>query len=362
LDEIPQIKWYFGNGYQWEAISDESVGLDKTANLMESGFIQFFLPEDLSNLLFDENGRIWLRAAIEKNEEIIPCIKNIYINVMEAEKLQNNAYNPLALMGTQWKPGQNISGISEVWAIASYSGKEKENAEQCLIRLSEYASHRGKAITARDYERMTLQHFPDIAKVKCLPAFGAKTNKKGNVSLIIIPQEKDVFSGRYMATSRQILKIKEFFVGKTSAAVHFIDVINPLYEEILVRCRVTFKKCYPAASCHSYLSDLLNKLIAPWQQSGELPNFDYSLNMNDLRQRILEQEFVSAIEEFSVVVISEKVENVYKLYEFGKDDNIICPSVPFAIFVPAKEHFIIANTDKGFGISEMTINDSFIIT
>jgi hypothetical protein len=365
-EEIPHIKWFFGNGYQWEAILDGYVGLDKTTNLLESGFIKFFLPEDLGDNLFDETGRIWLRAAIAENEDVIPCIKNIYINVAEAEieanKLQENAYDLLALAGTQWKPEQNIPGIAGISAIASYSGKEKENEEQCLMRFSEYASHRGKAVTARDYERMTLQHFPDIAKVKCLPAFSAKNGKKNDVTLVIIPREQDGNSGKYLAVSRQILKVEEFFMGRTSATVHFVDVINPLYEEALVRCRVTFKKRYPAASCRTCLSDLLNSLIAPWQQSGGLPKFDYSLNIETIRQKILEQEFVSTLEKLSIVIISEKAENAYTLYEYGKNDNMIPPSTPFAIFIPATEHLITADTDVGFGINEMKIDDSFIVT
>jgi hypothetical protein len=363
-DEIPHIKWFFGNGYQWERIPDGYVGLDKTTNLLESGFVKFVLPKDLSDNLFDETGRIWLRAAIMENETAIPCIKNIYINVVEAEieADSDNIYNPLTLAGTQWKPEQSLPGITEILAVASYSGKEKENEEQRLMRFSEYATHRGKAVTARDYERMTLQHFPDIAKVKCLPAFSAKTDKKSDVTLVIIPQEQDKKSGKYLAVSRQILKVEEFFVGRTSAAVRFVDVINPLYEEALVRCQVTFKKHYPAASCRSYLSNLLNGLIAPWQQSGELPKFDCSLNMETIRQKILKQEFVSTVEKLSIVIICEKEEKSYTLYEYGKDENIIPLSTPFSIFIPATEHLIIYDSDLGFGIDEMTIGDSFIVT
>jgi hypothetical protein len=366
LAEIPQIRWYFGDGYRWEAIPDGYVGLDKTTNLLESGFIKFDLPEDLNDALLDENDNIWLRAAIEKNEEVIPCIKDIYVNVAEAETEVNErteiVYDPLALANTQWKAEQNIAGIGEIRAVASYSGKAKETKDQLLMRLSEYASHRGKAVTVRDYERMTLQHFPDIAKVKCFPAFSAKSGKKNDVTLVIIPQEKEENSDRYMATSRQILKVEEFFVGRTSAAVRFVDVINPLYEEVLVRCRVMFKKHYPAASCRTCLSDLLDKIIAPWQQSEEFPQFDYSLDMEKMRQQMLEQEFVSTVEKLSVVVISEKVENTYTLYEFGKDDGIIRPSLPYAIFIPAKEHLITIDMDVDFGISEMTVDDSFIIS
>jgi hypothetical protein len=356
LDEIPQIKWYLGNGYQWEAIPGESIGPDKTINLLESGFIRFFLPGDLNEALFDENGNIWLRAAIEKHEEIIPCIKKVYINVAEA------SCHSLTVAGTLWKPEQNIPGISEVRAIASYSGKEQEKPEQLLMRLSEYASHRGKAVTARDYERMTLQHFPDIAKVKCLSAVSVNPDKKGGVTLVIIPVERDVFSQRHRATSRQILKIKEFFVGRTSAAVRFVDVINPLYEGVLVRCRVRFRKRYPVVAGLSCLADLLNKLIAPWQQPGGLPVFDYALDMDVLRQRILEQEFVSEVEALSVIIISEEAEGSYQLYEYGKNDHIIRPSTPFAVFVPAREHLIITNTDTGFGINEMTIGESLVIS
>jgi hypothetical protein len=366
FDEIPQIKWYFGDGYRWEAIPDGYVGLDKTTNLLESGFITFDLPEDLNDAFLDENGNIWLRAAIEKNEEVIPCIKNVYVNVAEAETEANErsetAYDPLALVDTLWKAEQNIIGIGEIRAVASYAGNAKETEKQLLMRLSEYVSHRGKAVTVRDYERMTLQHFPDIAKVKCLSALSAKPDRKSDVTLVIIPREKDEHSDRYKATSRQILKVEEFFAGRTSATVRFVNVINPLYEEVLVRCHVTFKKHYPAASCRTCLTDLIDRIIAPWQQSGKFPRFDYSLDMKMIRRQILEQDFVLTVEKLSVIVISEKVENFHTLHKFGTDNDAIRPSFPYAIFIPAKEHLITIDTSTDFGISEMTIDDSFIIS
>ncbi len=365
LDEIPKIRWSLGNGYRWKVIPDGNLLQDKTMSLMQNGIMKFALPGDLSDSLFDGE-IIWLRAGIEQNEHAIPSPRRIYVNVAEAESDSKEPYDRQSLSGAEWKAGETVPGIEGITTIESYHSRKQENREMCLMRVSEYATHRGKAVTPRDYERMTLQAFPYIAKVKCLPGLNTKSGKKGTVTLVIIPRPKPASrkdgQERLLATSRQILRVEEFFKSRTSAYVNGVDVINPLYEEVFARCRVRFRDALPSAWCSSRLAKLLDTLIAPWQAKRELPVFDFSMDMPAIRQKIMEQEYVAELEHLSFVVISEKADGTHQLYEYGAESSTIRPAAPYAIFVPAKEHFINADSISGqFGISEMTVDDTFII-
>ncbi|MDR0683110.1 MAG: hypothetical protein LBG15_14865 [Dysgonamonadaceae bacterium] len=367
--QIPQIKLFLGNGYNWEPVPNGFIIEDKTMNLMRSGFIKINIPGNISNSLFDSSGRIWLRVGIEKNAEVIPSINKIHIHVAEAEfnpdTSENDYYNRL-LNGMEWSPERVIPGLDGVSTVASYAGREKETPTERLMRISEYVSHRGKAVTPRDYERITLQAFPDIVKVKCLPTFNVKNDAKNRVTLVIIPRKTKKEGEEYwkpMATSRQILNVEQFFKDSVSAYVHDVDVVNPLYEEVTVYCHITFNNRYPVALCHTRITDLLNGMIAPWQKCYEPPLFDYSLDMAEIRQAVSEQDFVEGISQFSIIVISKKNNDLYNLNEYDKDDNIISPSTPYSVFVPSKEHiFVSSDIENTFGIDDMTIDNSFIIS
>jgi hypothetical protein len=367
--QIPQIKLYLGNGYAWEPVPNDFIVEDKTMNLLISGFIKINIPTDISSSLFDASGRIWLRTGVVKNVDTIPAIRKIYTHVAEAEfnpgTGEEDSYCRLP-DGAEWQPERAVNGLTGVFTVASYSGRDSESREERLMRVSEYAAHRGKAVTARDYERIVLQAFPDIAKVKCLPSVNVKNDAKNVVTLVIVPQRSKREKEKYrtpLATSRQILNVEQYLSGLVSAYVTGVDVINPLYEEVIARCSVIFKKRYPEALCHTRVTDLLDSLIAPWQKTGAQPVFDCPLDMEEIYRTLSEQDFVEEIKHFSMVVIGEKTEHSYNLYEYGRDANRILPSTPYSVFVPSGKHILVSSDmENAFGIQEMTIGDSFIIS
>jgi hypothetical protein len=367
--QIPKLELYLGNGYTWEPMHGGFIVEDKTMNFLISGFIKINIPPDISSPLFDASGRIWLRIEVAKNMEVIPAIRKIYTHVAEVEfnpDAHEKGYHNRLLDNAEWSPEKAVNGLTGAFTVASYSGREKENREERLMRASEYASHRGRAVTARDYERIVLQAFPDIAKVKWLPSVNVKNDAKGVITLVVVPRRSKKNEEKYqtpLATSRQILNVEQYLSGLVSAYVTDVDVINPLYEEVIVRCSVIFKKTSLEALCHTRLTNLLDSLIAPWQKTCGQPAFDCPLDMADIRQELLKQEFVEEIKHFSMVVVSEKAEHLYSLYEYGKDADRILPSTPYSVFVPSKAH-ILASSDmeSTFGIQEMTIGNSFIIS
>lgn len=369
LDYVPQIKWYLGNGYLWEQIPDRYIVKDKTRNLLASGIVKINIPENISHSLFNNKQQIWLRIGIEQHECAITCLKDIYVNVGEAELrmdehiLENE--EPVHFVG-DLELERKIPGIENFYPVSFYGGRKKEVPEEMLMRFSEFVSHRGKAVTPKDIERITLQEFPDIGKVKCFPDCNCKTEEKAVATLVVIPQinhEDKAQQHKPMANSRQILKIEYLLKKRVSAYLKKIDVINPLYEELIVRCKIKFNRKISTAACKAGLQDLFNEMIAPWQKTRELPFFDYYLDTHKLYEAIGSQNFTDEILHLSIVRITQNDE-YFQVFQYGKDCPIIKPSKAFAIFIPAKEHIILdseTDTSIDFGIDEMIINESFII-
>lgn len=369
---VPSAKWYFGNGNQWEEIPSGYIVEDKTSNLLVNGMVKINVPENIRESLFDADQKIWLRVGIEKHEEVVSHLKNVYVNVAEAElKLERDVLkNDEALTFTgELEPERKIPGIESFKTISFYGGRKKETPQEMLMRMSEYVSHRGRGVTARDIERITLQEFPDMGKVKCLPNYNSKTDEKGVLTVVVIPEvAEEERRGFYkpMANSRQILNIEFLLQRHTSAYLKSIDVINPLYEEIMVRCKIKFHRKLSTAACRATLQEAFNKMIAPWQSEHQLPDFDCYLSLDKFRQTIAELSFVNEVSNLSILRISKKEKDRYEICEFERDDDTIKPSKPHAIFVPAKEHIILdvdseEKLSNQFGVGEMVINESFIL-
>lgn len=366
--DLPRLKWYYGDGYNWKPMPDSVIGKDTTRNMLKGGCVEFYMPSDTDGFLSRQTGLIWLRAGIIEHHDCIPDLAGIYTNaaelILEIDDPASERWGRFQNKEKELYPVRNIPGIAEVVRISPYyGGREKETDENKLIRISEYITHRGRAVTARDYERITLNRFTAVDKVKCLPSMDTKQGRNGVVTVVVIPR-KDRMSPlgwRPKASSNLILQIEEYLAKLVSERVSYVDVINPEYEELMIRCRITFKRRYPIATCRSRLKQLCDRLIAPWQENRQTPSFDYFIRLQTLYERIRNEEYIRSVEELSIIRLAEKKEEMYEIHEYNGTDEIIRPSVPYAIFVPAREHLFLTETEHPFGISEMTIDETFVI-
>jgi len=365
--EIPQLKWYYGDGYRWKQMPDSVIENDTTRNMLTGGCIDFYLPDDVAAYQAPQSGLVWIRAGISEHHDYIPDLTGIYTNAaeltLEIEDPDDDRWFHFRRGRKQIVPMRSIPGITSVDRISIfYGGREKETPLNKYIRVSEYVTHRGRAVTPRDYERITLQRFTNIEKVKCLPDLDTKQGKSGVVTLVVIPRRDRLSSSEWRpkASANVILKIEDYLNQHVSATVTAVDVINPEYEELMVRCRISFRKNYPSGACRR-LKELCDGMIAPWQSSRETPSFDHYVRLQTLYETIQEQEYIYSVAELSVIRLSEKEEEYYIIHEYKGGDEIVRPSEPYAIFVPAREHLFLTETETPFGISEMVVDETFVI-
>ncbi len=253
---------------------------------------------------------------------------------------------------------QSLPGIESIFQITPFgSGLLPENDLTKLIRISEYITHRNRAVTARDYERMALQAFPQLGKVKCLC-------RSGIVTLVVIPLDKKKgLHYRPYTCAELLLEIESCFSGKTSPFVREINAVNPVYEEILVRCAVEFQLTeHSKAHLRAILRKILNQTIAPWQHRGSLPELGYSFTLQQVYDRISTLDFVKEITHLSVVqLLHADDKNNYNFREYNELKDIVSPSSPVSILVPFRHHILAPEINGEFGIEEMGIHEHFVI-
>lgn len=373
--ELKQIRMYIGNPGNWQKMPLSFICKDETIALLISGRIQLQFPEVLSEHLYDDRGLLWLKISYDNVKDVIfPDLKAVFVNAARLEM-------SLPEDPADWTEINSGSGelsedtlIPELGGITGispfYGGRTQEGADEMLMRISEYTTHKGRAVTPRDYERLILQEFPEVAKVKCIVNKGGKRDK--SIHLVVLPKNTGVFGNplRPLTPPHLLFYIEKYVRGISSSYVQRINVINPVYEEVIIRCRIE-PVGYFSVKRRKQLTERINQFIAPWRYTGELPAFGYVIDLEKMYHAIHE-EFGSEIEisEFSAIRI-EKEKESFVLHDFlykkpgeGDSETIIYPTEAHSVFIPANDHIFYRKGEEIpdiFGIHEMKIGESFIV-
>lgn len=355
----PYIAWYWGNGYYWERLPDTSIVKNTTQNLLTSGMIRLFIPATESDKFRDSEGLVWIRMGIVRNESSIAGINCIFTNVAKVYK----DHSPEGIKSADYEvncAGKKLPGIEKIVQITPFTdANTEENEVQKLIRVSEFITHRGRAVTARDYERMALQEFPEVRKVKCLPGISSP----GEVTLVVIPVcNTDKECKKPRSSPELLLNIEDYFSTRTSGAVKKVHAINPLYEVITVRCAMKISWTnYSNAATRAIIGKVINTVVAPWQRKKEPPVLGYSFTLEELYGKLIRMKQVDAVIRLSVLHLT-RIDDLYSMKEYDQLQDIVAPASSYGVLIPAAEHYILSDDKQDtFGLNEMKMDENFVI-
>ena len=205
--EPPEVSWNYLSNDNWIKFNDEEFVSDSTNGMLNTGIIRFHPPSSLdateshppattSNSLMP-NGFHWFEARVPDNVNAFPEAIAI---VPQAASATHLLQTPASEHLNETLPANSITKlVAPVSAIdtvkqpySSFGGKGQEVYAQFVRRVSERLRHKDRAITMWDYERLVLEQFPDIYKVKCLNQ-AAQENEPGvaKVKLVVIPNLPD---------------------------------------------------------------------------------------------------------------------------------------------------------------------------
>lgn len=368
-EEIPVVTWYWGDSYHWQKLPSGTVLKNTTRNFLTSGIIKLRLPSVPAHGVRDCNGRIWICAAITHNEHAVSSIKRIVINAVEVQRdpdfFQVNLPKGFGLNTAEVKQ----SGIAAIEQITPFTGEITQETEQAkLLRVSEFISHRGRAVTPRDYERMVLQQFPSVRKIKCLPATDVKKNQgyvamaPGVVTLVVIPQTDPTAAQPFARCSPELLlDIEEYLSPRVSAYVTRVDAINPICEEVMVRCRVVLYDHSADDNFQALATHIINHCIAPWRGTDEAPILGYTFTLQQLHDELSILPQIKEIQQLEVVQLINGDTTRYTLKSEVNLQEPIAPTLQHAVMVPASYHVVAATLGSEFGINEMSIDENFVL-
>lgn len=367
-----EITWSYLADNTWVDFKTESVLSDSSNGLINSGIISFDLPTEMTsnNTLFT-NEMHWIRAVIAENSDSVCQMIGVHAQAITAV-FENNENNLAHLV--EALPAETIarlddsdSSIKEVaQPYASFNGRLPEEEENYYRRVAERLRHKNRAITIWDYERIVLEEFPAIYKIKCLNHTRIEEKiyseqAPGHVSLIVISNLRNQNAVNLLkpTTSLATLQAIDRFIEEVKNPFTEVHVKNPDFEEVQVEFNVKLIEGKDKGFYQTQLNKDIKKHLSPWAyQEGVDITFEGVIHKSEIINFIEELDYVDYV-------------TCFKMYHFDIDDdrtkkpvdiNEAEPSRSSALLVSAEEHKITIMTDDdctcaGDNIKNKTITD-----
>ena len=300
--EREDINWYYLQNNSWKNLRKGFELLnDDTNGLTTSGIVKLALPANITN---DNTilpaGLHWIKAAISKNSKSLSETIGIHTQAIKV-LFTNDAVNDKMRL-SEPLPAQSIAKLKEADTAVkkvnqpydSFGGRIPEIEGQFYVRVSELLRHKGRAIQKFDYERLALQAFPELFKVKCINhTYGLNAHRFNNdftvapgyVLLAVIPDLNKLKAGQSYEPSVPVStleKIVDYLCKRTSPFVR-LKVMNPRYEKVNFCLKVKLYHGKDEVFYKEKLQQDLRNFLAPWA-IGEYDKltFGQSINRSDI--------------------------------------------------------------------------------
>lgn len=344
-----ELSWSILTDNYWKPMRQSEVVLDTTRGLLSSGIIQFVIPTDATsqNTLL-EPGLIWIKAGLTKNVMASCRIIDIHSNAVEVV-FSDQGNDPSHLSSAL--PAGSIAkfrlGEASVKTIlqpyASFGGSREEADPAFYTRVSERLRHKNRSITSWDYERIILEAFPEIHKVKCIPhSRYFEESKKycwlapGYVIIVTVPdlRNKNAVNPLQPRVNRDTLNRIEALLNNKSGMQVKVKVKNPRYQQVRVECKVKLRVGYEFNFYSEFIGQRLIEFLSPWAFGGTKEiSFGGKLYKSVLLNFVEELDCVDYIEDFFLYSISDQS-------GLSSDTSQVEPETPDTILVSAPYHII----------------------
>ncbi len=263
--EDPTAHWEWWDGGAWQPLPIA----DGTHRMREAGLLRFVAPDGWADGCEDltaDAGK-WIRFVTAEPQRI-GVIHDVIPDAVIAEYV-SQAPEPAAdpTPATALDPGAikgvvtPVPGVKKVTNLASVRGRGPESDANYARRASSLVRHRGRAITAWDYEQLVAEQFPEVAAVRCLPHTGAAgAHLPGSVGLVVIPDQRDKAQPRpSVSLAGRIGDALNPAMPMGAAAA----ILCPLYVEVSVTAAVRLRRGVAALTGKTAVTQALETLLHP---------------------------------------------------------------------------------------------------
>lgn len=330
LKPAPHVTWAYLKQNYWIPF-DKTAVQDGTDELLNSGIVTVSMPrEATSTNTVLPDGLFWIRAAVHDRSDAVCRLQLVAAQAMEAVFVdRGNAAGfsaaplPAGTISKLARPDAAVKGLAQ--PFPSFGGRGAEQSQAFYTRVSERLRHKNRAIGLWDYERLILEKFPQIYKVKCLnhtryePAESAvegcdstsdacsggiyRELAPGHVTVIAIPslEKQNLRDPLKPYTSLGLLEdIKTFLEERTSCFAQ-LHVRNPQFEAVRVRFSLRLREGFDETYYSNLLKQSITRFLSPWAYAvGGTPSFGGKIYKSVLINFVEEQPYVDYVTDFQL--------------------------------------------------------------
>lgn len=354
-----ELKWSYMAGDQWKAIAPADIAEDSTNGLQRSGLVRLTLGADAtSNNTSINSGLYWLRLSAEENADGAGNFEAIQLQAAAASLVQKGIpeSSMVDLLSKPLPPNSisklvnKISGIKKVRQdYASVRGQPPETDDSYYQRVSERTRHRNRTVSGWDYERMVLDRFPQVFKVKCLSHTGASNElAPGQVKMVIVPDFRKLAAGDPLqprCNASLLRDISDYVSQQSTSPFVGTTASNPEYETLLVDCKVSFMEGFDPGYYSAQLETEIKQFLSAWAyDEGKDITFGGKIYRNELLAFVEGRHYVDYVVDFKV----------YHRFNGPPPGGLSKMTI--------SEDFVISQTPKAtIGVSDAPIGGGFVV-
>lgn len=371
--------WFYLAANRWHDFPPNSILSDSTHGFLAPGIVTLNIPAEISKDNSVMPGDYyWLRVSVRRGAAAFPSCYSIRPHALKVSRSNEGEQvvepDPASL--TKWSSVIPIPGVGSIkQAYPAFGGRSAESDKHLRRRISERLRHKNRASMPWDYEQLILERFPEIIKVKCFNSMSSTEDriKPGQVLIVVVPGaglQSGASCAHEMIDSRKLGEIKTYVKMRCSEFAQ-IEVRNPQYELVQVRCTVKFIDAVREGDYVKRLNQDISDYICPWKSGGYRTRFGWSIRQQDIESHIFELGYVETVTNFSMLHITVDNDGDYSLLDTANEKlnpkAVIKPRYPWSLALPVEQHFIeTMQVSKSIdaeitGIDELAVGGTFII-
>ncbi|HDG1711383.1 TPA: hypothetical protein PFE25_004604, partial [Kluyvera ascorbata] len=369
-------RWYYLVDNEWQALNPHQIIHDTTLNFLTTGIVTLDLPSEINtDHSVMPSGLFWLRVSTNKGIDRYPDCLHVATHVVKVTgkgaPLADDGVTPLSFSAWRTSPRKaNLATIAQLNAMIRIPDIESEQHFQ--MRVSENLRHKGKALTPWDYEHLILENFPEVGSVHCFPtrSYYSLNHEPGRILIIVTPLNTDCdhsLCSPKQLDSSYLLAIRRYLLSVSRSHVQ-IEVRNPGYEKIQIRCKVTLKEGVSHGPALRRLEYAIKAQLCPWEADTMNTGLGFCLSLEKLSAFILKQKNVVKVSALSALKISLDENTEYTLQDSAATSQPIRAAYPWFLLIPEEHQYIQISPDNlshkpvTVGIGELVIGEQFIVS
>jgi hypothetical protein len=281
----------------------------------------------------------------------------------------------------------------------SFGLRAADSPDMLRVRSAERLRHKNRASTLWDFERLVLDAFPQVFKVKCfahcqtLPdtstgaaRLDAELARPGQVLVVVVPAPR--FGQLFSSTEEPRLdasvlsQIADYLRQRAHPAAH-ITVRNASYERIQVRCTIRLAPGRHPGTAVRSVNQSIVEYLSPWYEGGCTADFDWVVSAEAVAAHLRCSDCVASVERISLLHIVHSDHDYYRLADTARSNrpvpgaaasgarrSVVVPARPWSLALPTAQHLIdVLPSDApatdgkadGTGVGLLAIGGTFVI-